>query len=48
MTIRYLVTANPDGGFKPRRWLDKTLKNKGAVFFNRRQGLQPLTGLLGK
>ena len=48
MTIRYLVIANPAGGFKPRRWLDKTFKNKAAVFFNRRQGLQPLTGLLRK
>ena len=37
MTIRYLVIANPDGDFKPRRWLDKTLKNKAAVFFHRRQ-----------
>ena len=45
MTIRYLVIANPDGSFKPRRRLDKALKNKGEVFFNRRQGFQPLTAL---
>ncbi len=30
MTIRYLVLANPDGGFKPRRRLDNALK----TFFN--------------
>ena len=44
--VRYWDVTNPDGGFQPRRRLNKALKNKRTVFIQPPSGFATADGVV--